>query len=282
MFLPDQLATIVTLTSEHLLGLHKDPTTSGDIKDPTTPGEILKLFGVLILITRYEFSFLWSNTAPTKYQPAPSFGRTGMARHRFDSIWAAICFSRQPDVRPQHLSSEAYRWLLVDGFVDAFNSYRETNFFPSDLMDRDRRYFITSASSLQPGRAYSRTCWQQVSEVQNAEPERVNLQIPQPEAAELYYSACGMIDRHNRCRQDDLQLEKKLGTLDWPMRVNTTLLGMCIVDTWYVYSQCTKTKEKQQDFYSFLAEELIDNKYDSIGPRSGRRNRTQDAQEARN
>jgi hypothetical protein len=149
-------------------------------------------------------------------------------------------------------------------------------------MDRDRRYFITSASSLQPGRAYSRTRWQQVSEVRNAEPERVNLQIPQPEAAELYFSACGMIDRHNCCRQDDLQLEKKLGTLDWLMRVNTTLLGMCIVDTWYAYSQCTKTKEKQKDFYSFLAKELIDNKYDSVGPGSGRRNRTQDAQEARN
>jgi hypothetical protein len=118
--------------------------------------------------------------------------------------------------------------------------------------------------------------------VQNAEPERVNLQIPQPEAAELYYSVCGMIDWHNRCRQDDLQLEKELGTLDWSMRVNTTLLGMCIVDTWYAYSQCTKTKEKQKAFYSFLAEELIDNKYDSVGPGSGRRNRTQDAQEARN
>jgi hypothetical protein len=104
--------------------------------------------------------------------------------------------------------------------------------------------------------------------VQNAEPERVNLQIPQPEAAELYYSVCGMIDWHNRCRQDDLQLEKKLGTLDWSMRVNTTLLGMCIVDTSYAYSQCTKTKEKQKDFYSFLAKELIDNKYDSVGPGS--------------
>jgi hypothetical protein len=131
MFPPDQLATIVTLTSEHLIGLDKENTTPGDIKDPTTPGEILKLFGVLILITRYEFSSrasLWSKTAPTKYQPAPSFGRTGMSRHRLDSVWAAIRFSKQPDVRPQHLSSEAYRWLLVDGFVDAFNSYRETNF----------------------------------------------------------------------------------------------------------------------------------------------------------
>ena len=98
----------------------------------------------------------------------------------------------------------------------------------------------------------------------------MELEIPQPQAAELYYDACAIIDRHNRCRQDDLMLERKLGTMDWSMRVNTSLLGMCIVDAWYAYSQCTKTRgakteEKQQDFYSFLAEELIDNNYDSVG-----------------
>jgi hypothetical protein len=149
-------------------------------------------------------------------------------------------------------------------------------------MDLDHCYFITRASSLQPGRAYSRSCWPQISEVQNAEPERVNLQIPQPEAVELHYAACGMIDWHNRCQQDDQQLEKKLGTLDWSMRVNRSLLGMCIVDTWYAYSQCTSTREKQKIFYSFLAEELIDNNYDSVGPGSGQRSRIEDAQEAQN
>jgi hypothetical protein len=397
MFPPNELATIVTLTSEQLVHQQKDPTTTG---------EILKLFGVLILITRYEFlarASLWSNMAPTKYQPAPSFRCTGMSRHRFDLLWTTIWFSRQPDVRPQHMSSEAYRWLLVDGFVDEFNRYREQNFSPLDLifvdesisrwygqggywishrlrqyiaidqkpefgckiqnsacsrsgimmrlklvktmeeqnaqrdarlspgdggllhgaavlkslvlpwartdrivcadsyfalagalgelkqiglrfigvvktaarqypqsylahlemtdrgdrrgliakdvhgtpsmlafcwMDRDRRYFISSASSLQPGRAYSRSRWRQVSEVLNAEPERVTLKIPQPEAAKIYYAACGMIDWHNHCQQDDLQLERKLGTQDWSRRVNTTLFGMCVVDTFYAYSQC--------------------------------------------
>jgi hypothetical protein len=136
MFPPKQLATIVTLTSDQLLCLHKDPIRPGDIKDPTTPGEILKLFGLLILITQYGFSSgasLWSTTAPTKNQPAPSFGRTGMSRHRFDFIWSVIQFSRQPDVWLQHLSLEAYKCMLVDGFVNAFNSYRET-FFPRGIL----------------------------------------------------------------------------------------------------------------------------------------------------
>jgi hypothetical protein len=99
---------------------------------------------------------------------------------------------------------------------------------------------------------------------------------------ELYYAACEMIDLHNCCQQDDLQLENNLGTLDWSMQVNTTLLGMCVVDTWYAYSQCTSTKEKQKDFYSLLTKELIVNKYYSVGPRSGQCNRTKDAQEAQN
>ena len=70
-------------------------------------------------------------------------------------------------------------------------------------VDRDRCYFISSASSLQPERAYTRHRWQQVREEPNAAPERVTLGIPQPQAAELCYSACGMIDRHNWCRQDE-------------------------------------------------------------------------------
>jgi hypothetical protein len=137
MFLPNDLATLVTLTSDQLLCLHKDPTTPGDIKDPIAPGEILKLFGLLLLITPSELSSgasLWSNTARTKHQLAPSFGWTGMSRHYFISIWSAIWSSRQPNVWPQHMSLEAYRWLLVDVVVDALHSYQETNSFPSNLI----------------------------------------------------------------------------------------------------------------------------------------------------
>jgi hypothetical protein len=132
MFPPEQLLNIVTLTLENLLL---------KMKRVTTHGEVLKFFGVLILlVTRFEFSVrtsLWSNTAPSKYQPASSFGKTGMPRHCFDSIMSVIHFSRQPPVCPDHMSYEAYRWLLVDGFVTNFNSYRETNLCPSDLICAD-------------------------------------------------------------------------------------------------------------------------------------------------
>ena len=40
-------------------------------------------------------------------------------------------------MRPEHMGSEAYRWLIVDGFVEKFNRYRESNFTPSDLICAD-------------------------------------------------------------------------------------------------------------------------------------------------
>jgi hypothetical protein len=367
MFPPSQLTLITTLTSEQLIK---------DNKKPTTKGEILKFFGMLILITRFEFSnrsSLWSNVAPSKYIPAPALGKTGMSRHRFDHLMKHIRFSRQPAKRPQGMSSETYRWLLVDDHVMNFNDHRESTFTPSShicadesisrwyglggewiniglpmyiaidrkpengceiqdsacgksgimlrirlvktsieeeansihvdeedgmlhgtkvllelvspwahsdrlicadsyfasvgaaetlkslglrfigvvktatrhfplaylsnlelenrgdrsglihygpdglpsllsfvWMDRNRRYFIASGSSLQEGEDYFRIRWRQLDPTPNADPDRVELQVPQPKAAENYYSTCGSVDQHNRHRMDTLNVEKKL------------------------------------------------------------------------
>ena len=94
----------------------------------------------------------------------------------------------------------------------------------------------------------------------------MTLIIDQPKACELYYNCCAMIDRHNRCRQKDLSLEMKLVTRDWSKRINISLLSICIVDSWLAYTGITEDKkEKQKDFYGYLAEELIDNRYDERG-----------------
>jgi hypothetical protein len=66
---------------------------------PTTTGEILKLFGVLILVTRFEFGnrrSLWAREGPTPFIPAANFGRTGMSRNRFELLWVSLSWSRQP------------------------------------------------------------------------------------------------------------------------------------------------------------------------------------------
>ena len=72
-------------------------------------------------------------------------------------------------------------------------------------------------------------------------------------------------------------LERKLGTKDWAMRINMSLVAICIVDTWLAYKQCTGTQETQADFYLALAEELIDNSYDEPNSTRGqnRGNRSQ-------
>ncbi len=68
-------------------------------------GELLKWFGVLVLITRFEFGNrrdLWSNsTAPFKYIPAPDFGAIGKARHRFEDIMRHVRWSDQPYKRAE-------------------------------------------------------------------------------------------------------------------------------------------------------------------------------------
>jgi hypothetical protein len=97
--------------------------------------------------------------------------------------------------------------------------------------------------------------------------------IPQPEATEIYYDTCGMIDRHNRSRQDNLSREKKLGTMDWSMRVNMTVLGMVIVDSWLAWKGCRGLRStlEQKNVYEVLAEELIDDNFDAIGIRERHR-----------
>jgi hypothetical protein len=77
-----------------------------------------------------------------------------------------------------------------------------------------------------------------------------------------------MIDRHNWCRQDDLQLEHKVKTMTLSKRVNLSVLGMCVVDTYLVLrSVACNERITQRDFYIELAHQLIDNIFDSTGLR---------------
>ena len=106
-------------------------------KENTTVGELLKFFGILILSSKFEFQSrrnLWSTTAPAKYIPAPAFGKTGMPRMRFDDLWKYIRWSNQPRQRPEGMSSEQYRWQLVDDFIDKFNEHPAASFQPSELI----------------------------------------------------------------------------------------------------------------------------------------------------
>jgi Transposase IS4 len=126
IFPPDHLLNIVNLTNRQL--------QKADEKI-TSVGEMVTIFGVILLITRFEFNSradLWSKKPLSKYIPSPDFGRTGMNRKMFDTLWRYIRWANQPDQRPDDMSSEQYRWLVVDGFVNSFNNHRASTFSPSE------------------------------------------------------------------------------------------------------------------------------------------------------
>ena len=139
-------------------------------------------------------------------------------------------------------------------------------------MDRERRYFISTAGSFKWGTPYQRCRWRLVNQEPNAAPQQVMFTIPQPKIAEMYYSTCGAIGMHNRLRQDDLCIAKKIETKDWSRRVNLSIFSMIVVDTWLVFNVMRNTpivELNQKEFYSVLSEELIDISYGSRGCPSG-------------
>ena len=132
-------------------------------------------------------------------------------------------------------------------------------------VDRDRRYFVSTTGTTSADIPYVRERMRTVS----SQPVRVEIETPVPNVVRTYYSAASMVDRHNRCRQDDLQIEKSFETKDWSMRVNMTLFGMIVVNSWLLYkgSMGGRQKISQSEFYLRLADGLIDNNYDSARTR---------------
>ena len=110
LFPPEQLTAMLGLLNRRLEAAAK--------KEAMT-GELLKCFEVLILITRFKFGKrrdLWSNTAPSKYIPAPDFGATGMKRHRFEDIIRHVRWSDQPDERAEGMGFKSINgcwWMTL-------------------------------------------------------------------------------------------------------------------------------------------------------------------------
>jgi len=131
VFPPKQLSLITELTSA-TLQLRRPP--------PSSPGVDLKLFGFLILVTRFEFGSraeLWVTEPRSKHMPALAFGSiTGMPRHRIVVLWSALTFSRQPTSGPaaDNMSGERYRWGLVNDFITAINFHREEHVTPGETL----------------------------------------------------------------------------------------------------------------------------------------------------
>ena len=127
-------------------------------------------------------------------------------------------------------------------------------------LDRDRRYFVSSTGTTLPGEEIHRERHTMV----DGKSQLLEKDIPIPKVCETYYATCAAVDRHNRCRQHDLKLEKKFQTKRWFLRVNTSILAMIVVDAWLLYKASCRSPNPMSPwiFYSKLAEQLIKNRYE--------------------
>lgn len=127
-------------------------------------------------------------------------------------------------------------------------------------VDQNRRYFVLTVGKTTPSDEQVRIHWRKRDRVLEQESQVVTI----PSLMNDYYSCAGMIDRHNRVRQDDLALEKSFEVKEWSMRVNSSLLGMFVTDTYLLYRGGFGSAPRKHglDFFYALAEKLIDNTYD--------------------
>jgi hypothetical protein len=126
--------------------------------------------------------------------------------------------------------------------------------------DHDHHYFISTCSNVAGGDPVCWTRLQQLLPIETDEPlEQVEIKLNCPQAALLYYRACGKIDRHNRCRQSGLDLEKKIQTKSWHKRVNLSIFGMIVVDLYLLHQECTGGRYSQHWYYRLLIKELLEN-----------------------
>ena len=60
-----------------------------------------------------------------------------------------------------------------------------------------------------------------------------------------------------------LKFETKFVTHNWDKHANLSIFGMYVVDSWIAFSQYTESNQTQKEFFSHLADELIENNYDN-------------------
>ncbi|KAL9183975.1 hypothetical protein ACHAXT_002061 [Thalassiosira profunda] len=270
MFPPAQLDLLQKLTEEKLRAKNPD--------DRLTKQELIKFFGICLLITRTNYSGdrhgLWDGgNVHSKYLPQYDFNKTGMGRNRFDAIWYALTWSRQPSEKPQGMSSKRYRWMLLDDHIRNYNEHRAKTFSPGGELVIDETivrwyglggaYYVNIGLpqyvemerkpdngmelqdvvcvaskvmlQLKVGTEIFRERYRQTSEDPQADAERVAIEVQQPKAMETYYNGAGVIDGINKTRAAELRSDRCLATKDWARRANFGVWGQSCVDSMNVY-----------------------------------------------
>ena len=112
-------------------------------------------------------------------------------------------------------------------------------------MNQNRRYLIFTGESTEKERPYNHTWWRQEEPAPNAEPNMVELTIPHPITADIYYSACGQSDRHNRWLQESLDIRK-----NWVLKIGRSgstyliLRWMWLMSGWHIKASLGRRRPK--------------------------------------
>lgn len=99
------------------------------------------------------------------------------------------------------------------------------------------------------------------------ENDRYDMNIPRPQAIEMFFSCFSNIDVHDHYRQGSLALERNWGTKTWWHRLLATLFGMVCTDAFLAYRLETRNRQMggevglicYKDFLHRLAYQLIHN-----------------------
>ena len=95
----------------------------------------------------------------------------------------------------------------------------------------------------------------------NEYPVCVEFDIDQSRVDGIYYSGNLRIDDINRTRQYDLKWERKLQTKGWNIKVNTSILEIYDVDTYYICKAYYWWDDsKPEEFHYNITEEMIENR----------------------
>lgn len=98
------------------------------------------------------------------------------------------------------------------------------------LVDSKRNHFISTAMTPNLTEAIIRERYRKASE----RARLVSTSMKIPEAVATHCSASSKANERDRCRQGDLDIEKKLEVKNWSVQVNSILLGMRAVDAWFL------------------------------------------------
>jgi hypothetical protein len=113
-------------------------------KKEVTMGELLKFYGVYILVSRGRPRArrdLWEGESASKYvKQAQDFSRTGMTRHRFEEMLSAWEFSDAPNEKPDGMPYLKYAWLKLDVFIKRFNKHMVTKYHSTEQLCIDKSF----------------------------------------------------------------------------------------------------------------------------------------------